>query len=173
MSAPVQVGPSPQRGGPAPSVDWDDLLADIGDRIRAERKARGWSQTELAHRASLDRGAVRRLEDGNSTLRCFIAACTALQVDFVQVLSGQWQVPELKPVLTPAQHRALKAVAVAGSTSAAAARLDIPLVTVASRLSEVYRRLGVTDVPRGEERRVAAVRAAVQHGLLAPGTRTS
>jgi len=166
VSAPVLVGPPPQRGGPVPFLDWDDLLADIGDRIRAERKARGWSQTELGHRAGLDRAAVGRLENGNTTLRCFIAACTALQVDFVQVLSGQWQVPALRPSLTPAQHRVLRAVAVEGSASAAATRLGIPLDTVTSRLSEIYRRLGVTGARRGEERRVAAVRAAVQHGLL-------
>jgi len=173
VSAPVQSGPSPSGGGPAPSLDWDDLLADIGDRVRAERKARGWSQTELAHRANLDRAAIRRLEDGNSTLRCFIAACAALQVDFAQILSGQWQVPDLKPVLTPAQDRVLKAVAVAGSPSAAAARLGIPLVTVTSRLSEIYRRLGVSALRRGEERRIAALRVAAEHGLIAPPNRTS
>jgi DNA-binding CsgD family transcriptional regulator/DNA-binding XRE family transcriptional regulator len=166
MTAPVLVGPSPQGGGPAPSPDWDDLLADIGDRIRAERQARGWSQTELGHRAGLDRGAVRRLEDGNATLRCFIAACTALQVDFVQVLSAEWQVPALKPVLTPAQARVLRAVASAGSAAAAAVRLGIPQSTVRTRLSEISRRLGVVGARRGEERRVAVVRAAVEHGLL-------
>ncbi len=171
MTAPVQVGPPPR--GPAPPEDWDDLLADIGDRIRAARKARGWSQTELGHRAGLDRYSVRRLEDGHSTIRCFIAACTALQVDFVQVLSGQWQGPAARPALTPAQGRVLKAVALEGSASAAAVRLGIPRDTVTSRLSEIYRRLGVTEARRGEERRRAAVRAAVEHGLLRPEIGTS
>jgi len=171
VSAPVQAGPPPS--GPAPGLDWDDLLADIGDRIRAERKARGWSQTELGHRANIDRGAVRRLEDGNSTIRCFIAACAALQVDFVQVLSGEWQIPVPRPVLTPAQDRVLKALASAGSTPDAAAGLGIPLATVRSRLSEICRRLGVAGVRRGEERRVAVVRAAVEYGLLRPEIGTS
>jgi transcriptional regulator with XRE-family HTH domain len=171
VTAQVQVGPP--TSGPVPALDWDDLLADIGDRIRAERQARGWSQTELGHRANIDRGAVRRLENGDAKLRCFIAACTALQVDFVQVLSGEWQIPAPKPVLTPAQGHVLKAVASAGSTADAAARLGIPLVTVMSRLSEIYRRLGVTGVRRGEERRAAAIRAAVEHGLLRPEIGTS
>jgi transcriptional regulator with XRE-family HTH domain len=165
VTAPVQVGPS-TNGGPVPALDWDDLLADIGDRIRAERQARGWSQTELGHRANIDRGAVRRLENGDAKLRCFIAACTALQVDFVQVLSGGWQIPAPKPVLTPAQDRVLKALASAESMPDAAAGLGIPLATVRSRLSEICRRLGVTGVRRGEERRVAVVRAAVEHGLI-------
>jgi transcriptional regulator with XRE-family HTH domain len=171
VTAPAQVGPS--ISGPVSGLDWDDLLADIGDRIRAERQARGWSQTELGHRANIDRGAVRRLENGDAKLRCFIAACAALQVDFVQVLSGEWQIPVPRPVLTPAQDRVLKALASAGSTPDAAAGLGIPLATVRSRLSEICRRLGVAGVRRGEERRVAVVRAAVEYGLLRPEIGTS
>jgi transcriptional regulator with XRE-family HTH domain len=167
MSAPVQVGPSPSGGGPVPSSDWDDVLADIGDRLRAERQARGWSQTEFALRAGLSRSTVKRLENGQTTLRFFVAACAALEVGVGDVLSGEWRAPVRRPFLTPTQCRVLAAVAGTGSATDAAVRLGIPLNTVTSRLSEIYRLLNVMHVPRGPERCAAAVRAARKHGLIA------
>ncbi|MFD9004451.1 helix-turn-helix domain-containing protein [Streptomyces sp. NPDC059582] len=173
MSAPVQVGPLPSGGGPGSSPDWDDVLADIGDRIRAERHARSWSQNELGLRAGLSIGTVRRLEDGQTTLRSFVAACVALHVNIGSLLSGEWQMPAVKPRLTPAQARVLKAVAAEGSPTLAADRLRIPMATVTSRLAEIYRLLDVTHLPRGRERFQAAVRVAREQGLLNTRTRTS
>jgi transcriptional regulator with XRE-family HTH domain len=167
------VGPSPQGGGPVPSPDWDEVLADIGDRIRAERQARRWSQTELGLRAGLSLNTVKRMENGNTTLRGFVAACAALQVSIGDLLAGEWQLPPVRPSLTAGQLRVLRAVARWGSASAAASRLGVPRDSVTSRLSEIYRRLGVTEVPRGEQRCSAAVRVAVEHGLLSPEIRTS
>lgn len=173
MTAPVLVGPSPSGDGPVPFPDWDDVLADIGDRIRAERKARGWSQSELGQRAGLSRATVKRLENGVATLRCFVLACAALQVNIGDVLAGDWKLPALRPCLTPTQARVLQAIAELGSTEMAAERLGMARDTVTSQLSQVYRRLDVTHVPRGAERRTAAVRVAVQHGLFTPPNRTS
>ncbi|MGW2725648.1 helix-turn-helix domain-containing protein [Streptomyces sp. NPDC001492] len=166
MTAPVLVGPSPQGGGPVPYPDWDEVLADIGDRIRAERKARGWSQTELGLRSGLSLNTIKRVETGRTTLRGFVAACAALQVGIGELLSGDWCLPEQRPRLTPAQVRVLRAVADTGSVEAAAASLRVPVGALSPRLSEIYRRLGVAHLRRGGERRTAAVRVARQHGIL-------
>lgn len=155
MTAPVHVGP-----------DWDELLADIGDRIRAERKARGWSQTELGLRAGLSLTLVQRLENGLTTLRSFVAACAVLEVNIGDLLAGEWQVPPVRPRLTPAQARVLQAVADSGTAAAAADRLGIPLATVRSRMSEIYRQFDLMHLRRGEERRAAAVEAATRHRLI-------
>ncbi|MCX4911866.1 helix-turn-helix domain-containing protein [Streptomyces sp. NBC_00878] len=169
MTAPVQVGPSPQGGGPVPCPDWDDLLADIGDRVRAERQARGWSQTELARRAGFALNTAKRLEEaGAGTLRVFVLACAALGVEMSLLLSDEWQLPERRPSLTDAQVKALRAVAGGEPLSMVAERLGMPRDGLASRLSEIYRRLGVTHVSRGFQRRMAAVDAARKHGLLYP-----
>lgn len=173
MTAPVMVGPSSPGGGPVPFPDWDDVLADIGDRVRAERQSRGWSQTALGQRAGLSRATIKRLENGETTLRGFVAACAALQVDIGTLLAGEWRMPALRLSLTPLQVRVLEAVAEFGMPELAAERLGVARDTVTSRMSEIYRRLDVTHVPRGAERRSAAVKVAVQHGLITPPNRTS
>lgn len=53
-----------------------------GDRVRTERRARGWSQSDLARRAGLARNTVATIERGHrgidlSTART-IARCFAL-----------------------------------------------------------------------------------------------
>lgn len=172
MTAPVLVGPLPSGGGPVPSPDVDDMLADIGDRIRAERQARGWSQEELATRAGVSRKTIRGLEDGIGTLRVFTQACWGLQVDMAYLLSGRWQMPFRPPSLTPRQAEALRAVADGRPLAAAARELGMTPEGVASALNGAYRRLGVAEVPR-EARRAAAVRAASAHGLIFQPNRTS
>lgn len=167
------VGSSSPGGGPAPFPDWDDVLADIGDRIRAERHARNWSQTTLGQRAGLSLATIKRLENGETTLRGFVAACAALQVDIGTLLAGEWQTPALRPSLTPIQVRVLQAVAEVGTPELAAERLGMARDTVTSRLSEIYRRLDLVHVPRGAERRAAAVRVARQHRLIDLPKRTS
>jgi transcriptional regulator with XRE-family HTH domain len=160
----MQVGPAPQVAFP----DWEDVLADIGDRIRAERQARGWSQTELARRAGLDWGTVKRLESGVGWLRTFTQVCWGLQVPMDHLLSDQWQMPtraEPSPSLSEQQMKVLRVVADGRSLSAAALALGMPRPAVAAQVSQIYRRLGVVDLPRAE-RRAAAVRIACQHGLI-------
>lgn len=149
--------------------DWDDVLADVGDRIRAERQARGWSHSELARRAGVGLNTAKRLEEnGAGTLRVFAVVCGALGMEMGALLSDQWQRPELAPALplTPAQAKVLRAVSGGESLSVVAVRLGMPRDGLASRLSEIYRRLEVVHVPRGVERRMAAVRIARESGLL-------
>lgn len=175
MTAPVQVGPS-TNGGPTrfPAwPDWDDVLADIGDRIRAERRARGWSQTELGNRSGVALATVKRLECGDSSLLItFAMACRAMGVDMGYLLSPGWRMPERRLSLSPTQARVLAAVADGRPLTRAAGALGMTEQAVASVLSNVYRRLDVAHVPRGQ-RRTAAVRVAVRHGLLTAGNRTS
>ncbi|MCI3279158.1 helix-turn-helix domain-containing protein [Streptomyces cylindrosporus] len=183
MTAPVLVGPQPPGGGPVPSLDWDDALADIGDRVRAEREARGWSQTQLARTAGVGLNTIRRLERGDASMRCFVQACTALQIPVGMLLSPQWQKPEPKPTrigvaaarpiaLSPRQTEVLREAASGDSLAAVGARLGLDVGTVGSTLSRVYRRLGVACLPR-DERRAAAAQVALKHGLFTPGNRTS
>ena len=120
MTTNMQMAPQHGSGQRDAAPDWDDVLADIGDRIRAERKARGWSQTELGLRTGLSLNTVKRMENGNTTLRGFVAACSALEVGIGELLAGEWQMPALRPSLTPFLVRVLRAVAESGSPAAAA-----------------------------------------------------
>lgn len=166
MTAPQ--GPSPTSGGPAPYPDWDELTADIGDRIRAERHARGWSQTQLAQHAGATRAQVHNLEDGNIVFRTFLAACWALRVEPAHILSDGWVLPEPareRLRLTPMQTRVLAAAVSGDRLPVVAARLGTTRQVVAARLSEAYRLLGVSHLPVAD-RRAAAVQAAREHGLL-------
>lgn len=165
-TAPVRSGPTITSGGPASSPDWDDLLADIGDRIRAERQARRWSQEELAARAGMDRHTIRKIENGIGSLRAFTQACWGLQVDMAYLLSDQWQMPEPRPrPLTPRQAEVLRVVADGRPLAVAAPQLGMTPEGLASVLSGVYRRLGVAGVPRDRRRR-EAVRVASTQGLI-------
>lgn len=169
------AGSSPRGGGPGPAEDWTEVLADIGDRIRAERQARGWTQAQLSERAGLGHTAagVGHLETGHATLfSTFVLACIALGVDMAHMLSTEWRMPDVVPSLSPQQARVLREAASGDSLAQLGSRLGMTRPAVSSHLSRVYLRLGVTHLPRGE-RRAAAVRVAVQHGLLGPETRTS
>ncbi|MFF6866703.1 helix-turn-helix domain-containing protein [Streptomyces ardesiacus] len=161
-TAPANPAPTP---GAGPTLDLDDYLADIGDRIRAERQARGWTQTELGRRAHMGLAMVKRLETGDIPLRILLRACHALKVDADHLLSTTWTLPARRPSLSPRQAEVLSAVADGRPLSVAARGLGMTPEGLASVLSVVYRRLGVADVSRSERRR-AAVRVAVDNGLL-------
>ena len=45
----------------------DTLSQRIGDRLRTEREARGWSQSELAERAGVSRAMIHKIERGDSS----------------------------------------------------------------------------------------------------------
>lgn len=166
MTAPVVVGPSPTGGGLTAFPDWDDVLADIGDRIRAERHARGWSQTELGRRSGVSLATVKRLEAGDSSLLItFVMACQAMSVDMGYVLSADWRMPERQLSLSPMQARVLAVVADGRPLKQAARVLGSTPTAVASVLANTYRRLEVADLPRGQ-RRAAAVRVAREHHLI-------
>lgn len=60
--------------------------AAFGEAVKAARKARGWSQTELGERAGVSRPTVARIEkgqDGHTTMLDRVAAVLELTV-FVQ-----------------------------------------------------------------------------------------
>ncbi|GAA3807729.1 helix-turn-helix domain-containing protein [Streptomyces chiangmaiensis] len=173
MSARVQAGPS-TNGGPAPFPDLEDYLADIGDRIRAERKARGWTQSKLGKLAGIGLATVKRLENGSLWMRPFLQACWALEVQPDHLMSDQWQMPEVvrKLQLSSRQARVLREAASGDPLSRVAARLGEDSRAVGACLSQVYQRLGVADVPQAE-RRAAAVRVAMQHNLFTPTNQTS
>lgn len=66
-----------------------DLLT-LGDRVRVARKMKGWSQEELASRASLDRSYVGGIERGerNITITTLMSVCHALECDASDLLLG-------------------------------------------------------------------------------------
>ena len=161
------VGPSPQGAGPTLCPDWDDVLADIGDRVRAERQARGWSQTDLAHRAGISVQAARRLEEGSVWLRPLMKACWAFRVPVDHLLSEQWKTPERRPTLAPRQVDVLREAGSGDSLTVVGVRLGMSSQAVGAALSRIYVRLGVADMPRGQ-RRQAAVRVARSNGLIHP-----
>ena len=46
----------------------EDLLVRLGDRIRKLRKARGWTQTEMAERVGIDRSFLADVERGKRNI---------------------------------------------------------------------------------------------------------
>ncbi|MEU0836093.1 transcriptional regulator [Streptomyces sp. NPDC005969] len=170
MTIPAQVGPSPVGGGPAVHMDREEFLADIGDRIRAERRARGWTQTQLGQRSGLSRKVIEYMEYGKTTLPLLGLAdvCAGLGMTLSALLSEEWVMPapaHRERALTPRQAQILRAAAAGGTLLQVAARVGTSREVVAARLSEAYRVLGVSDRPRNE-RRAAAVQVAEARGLF-------
>ncbi|WP_392838697.1 helix-turn-helix domain-containing protein [Streptomyces sp. LN500] len=174
MTIPVQVGPSPVGGGPVAFQDREELLADIGDRIRAERHARGWSQTTLGSRCGVSAKRIAHVENGQTSLPLLRLAeiCHGLQMSMSDLLSEEWEMPDCAPrrrglagALTPRQALVLREAASGIPLTQVAVRLGMPRPVVSSRLSEAYRVLGVSDMPR-DERRSAAMRVAEARGLF-------
>lgn len=170
MTAPARTGPLPPGGGPVASPDLDDLVADLGDRIRAERLHRGWSQAQLGTRAGLPKKYVGLAEAGHAALPVARLAqlCCGLGVSMSDLLSDRWVMPERKTprVLTPRQVQILAEARTGAPLSVIAVRVGMPRESVGSRMSEVYRQLDVAHLPYG--RREAAIRVAVELGLLEP-----
>lgn len=46
----------------------DDLLVRLGDRIRKLRKARGWTQAEMAEKVGIDRSFLADVERGKRNI---------------------------------------------------------------------------------------------------------
>ena len=64
------------------------LEPKIGKRIRAERKARGWTIPQLAEKAGIDEKTIGRTENevSSPTLYTFCALCRALDLCADEVL---------------------------------------------------------------------------------------
>lgn len=153
-------------GRPAAVPDWSEVLADIGDRVRAERQARGWSLQHLGDRCGLTKQQVLRVEAGFIGMRNFATICWALDRPMADLLGDSWRLPERTVTLTVRQAEVLAAVAGGDSLAVVAGRLSMTAEGLSSVLTPIYRRLGVEHLPRGVERRMAAVRVAREHGLL-------
>lgn len=85
-----------------------EILAALGQRVRAQRLAQGLPQSDLAQMAGLSLGALRKLESsGQSSLETWVRALHALgrisELDDVLVLQQQ-SIAQMEQALT-AGHR--------------------------------------------------------------------
>ena len=76
----------------------DQIEALIGEKLRAYRLDRNWTQEVVASKAGISRGALMRLEAGQrSTLVAFVAVVKALQLeDWFDTLAP---IPAINPLL--------------------------------------------------------------------------
>ena len=68
----------------------EKLQQKIGQRIIALRKARGWSQADLARACSKDRQAIEKIENGkvNPTIYTLWEIAQGLEVGLGKVVEG-------------------------------------------------------------------------------------
>ncbi len=64
------------------------VYVGFGERVRARRKALGWSQELLAEKAGLDRTYIGRCENGkqNATLKTIYSLAEVLGVEATELL---------------------------------------------------------------------------------------
>jgi transcriptional regulator with XRE-family HTH domain len=151
-------------------LDPEELLADVGDRIRAERQARGWTQDHLGARSGITDTVLSWIERGKGTLPLshLAAICRGLEIPMSDLLSDGWVMPARvarRAVLSRQQVRILREVVSGDPLPVVAVRVGRTRQAVAARLSESYRLLGVMHLPQ-HERRLAAFRAAEALGLF-------
>ncbi len=64
-----------------------ELLRTVGERIRAARDRKGWSQVELASRSELNKETINRMELGaNTSMDSMVAVAFALGEDLARLL---------------------------------------------------------------------------------------
>jgi transcriptional regulator with XRE-family HTH domain len=73
-----------------------NALKELGKRIRQARKARGWTQEELAAKAHIDRSYAGGIERGerNVTFTTLCEICAALECDVAALTKG---LPDTEP----------------------------------------------------------------------------
>jgi transcriptional regulator with XRE-family HTH domain len=73
----------------------NNVLKELGMRIRARRTAMGWTQEELAALAEIDRSYIGSVERGerNITINVLSDICSALRCDIASLTKG---LPELR-----------------------------------------------------------------------------
>lgn len=150
-------------------MDLDDLLADIGDRFRAERQARNWSQMEFAEIAGLNITTVKGIESGRArTMTVYFVAAQALHRSFTYMMSTEWRMPDPVPSLAPYQIRVLESILKVGvdkTLGEAGALLGLNRNATASVMSRIYQKLKV-PYQMGVDRKAEAVKIALEHGLI-------
>ncbi|MDK9724075.1 MAG: helix-turn-helix domain-containing protein [Sterolibacteriaceae bacterium MAG5] len=74
----------------------ENILLELGTRIRERRKGLGWTQEELAHHADIDRSYIGGVERGerNLTFSVLCQICLALGCDVAALTVG---LPEIRP----------------------------------------------------------------------------
>lgn len=67
-----------------------DVLRTLGQRIREQRKALGWTQEGLADTAGIDRSYIGGVERGerNLTIKVLCQICSALNCDIATLTKG-------------------------------------------------------------------------------------
>lgn len=72
----------------------ETVLQELGNRIREKRKARGWTQEDLADNAGIDRSYIGGVERGerNLTFKVLCQICEVLRCDVAALTKG---IPEL------------------------------------------------------------------------------
>ena len=67
-----------------------NVLEELGNRIREKRKALGWTQEELAHKADIDRSYIGGVERGerNLTFTVLCEISSALRCDVATLTKG-------------------------------------------------------------------------------------
>lgn len=72
-----------------------DALQTLGERIRAARKALGWTQEDLAEYSKLDRSYIGGVERGerNLTFSVLCQICAAMRCDVAALTVGLPPIP--------------------------------------------------------------------------------
>jgi transcriptional regulator with XRE-family HTH domain len=89
----------------------DELVHELGSRLRAQRLASRVTQQELALRAGVALGAVKKLEsDGNTTLQTFVRVVQALaltsDLEHVLMLKPHTSIAEMERAAMAPRQRA-------------------------------------------------------------------
>ena len=68
----------------------DEINRQLGQRIQEARRARGWTQEDLAHHAGLDFSYLNQLENGkrNPSLSTLYKIAIALEVSLKDLIPG-------------------------------------------------------------------------------------
>jgi transcriptional regulator with XRE-family HTH domain len=89
----------------------DELVRELGSRLRAQRLASRITQQELALRAGVALGAIKKLEaDGHTTLQTFVRVVQALSLtsdlENVLVLKPHISIAEMERAAAAPRQRA-------------------------------------------------------------------
>ena len=89
----------------------DELVRELGSRLRTQRLASRVTQQELAQRAGVALGSIKKLEsDGNTTLQTFVRVVQALSltgdIEDILVLKPHTSIAEMERAVTAPRQRA-------------------------------------------------------------------